>query len=92
MQLALRNTVKKSLQQLSKAINGDAKTEPQTLFKVFENTKRTSREVAYVQSRLHQDETAHGGGERNGLSHSLAFAAQKSPCSGDKHRTLPSTT
>lgn len=34
MQLALRNTVKKSLQQLSKAINGDAKTEPQTLFKV----------------------------------------------------------
>ncbi|CAN0501220.1 unnamed protein product, partial [Scytosiphon promiscuus] len=33
-QLALRNSVKKSLQQLSKAINGDAKTEPQTLFKV----------------------------------------------------------
>lgn len=32
--MALRNTVKKSLQQLSKAINGDAKTEPQTLFKV----------------------------------------------------------
>lgn len=26
--------MKKSLQQLSKAINGDAKTEPQTLFKV----------------------------------------------------------
>lgn len=32
-QHALRNTVKKSLQQLSRAINGDAKTEPQTLFK-----------------------------------------------------------
>ena len=32
--MALRNTVKKSLQELSKAINGDAKTEPQTLFKV----------------------------------------------------------
>ena len=31
---ALRATVKKSLQELSKAINGDAKTEPQTLFKV----------------------------------------------------------
>ncbi|GMI21327.1 hypothetical protein TeGR_g3290 [Tetraparma gracilis] len=31
---ALRTTVKKSLQELSKAINGDAKTEPQTLFKV----------------------------------------------------------
>lgn len=34
LQHALRNTVKKSLQQLSKAINGDAKTDPQTLFKV----------------------------------------------------------
>lgn len=41
MQLSLRNTVKKSLQQLSKAINGDAKTEPQTLFKVSYDTKRT---------------------------------------------------
>lgn len=35
LQHALRNTVKKSLQRLSKAINGDAKTEPQTLFKVL---------------------------------------------------------
>lgn len=35
LQNALRNTVKKSLQRLSKAINGDAKTEPQTLFKVL---------------------------------------------------------
>ena len=34
VELALRQTVKKSLQELSKAINGDAKTEPQTLFKV----------------------------------------------------------
>ena len=34
VEMALRNTVKKSLQELSKAINGDAKTEPQTLFKV----------------------------------------------------------
>jgi len=31
---ALRYCVKKSLQELSKAINGDAKTEPQTLFKI----------------------------------------------------------
>ena len=31
---ALRQTVKRSLQELSKAINGDAKTEPQALFKV----------------------------------------------------------
>ncbi|GMH50243.1 hypothetical protein TrRE_jg3287 [Triparma retinervis] len=34
VELALRTTVKKSLQELSKAINGDAKTEPQTLFRV----------------------------------------------------------
>ncbi|CAM9228493.1 unnamed protein product, partial [Choristocarpus tenellus] len=34
VEAALRNTVKKSLQELSHAINGDAKTEPQTLFKV----------------------------------------------------------
>jgi len=31
---SLRQTVKRSLQELSRAINGDAKTEPQTLFGV----------------------------------------------------------
>ena len=34
VETSLRATVKRSLQELSKAINGDAKTEPQTLFKV----------------------------------------------------------
>ena len=34
VELALRQTVKRSLQELSRAINGDAKTEPQTLFRV----------------------------------------------------------
>lgn len=33
LQHALRNSVRKSLQQLSKAINGDAKMEPQNFFK-----------------------------------------------------------
>ncbi|CAB1114177.1 unnamed protein product [Ectocarpus sp. CCAP 1310/34] len=45
IELSLRNTVKKSLQQLSKAINGDAKTEPQTLFKV--NIVLESAQVDY---------------------------------------------
>ena len=34
LEQALRTTVKRSLQELSRAINGDAKTEPQTLFGV----------------------------------------------------------
>ena len=34
VELSLRQTVKRSLQELSRAINGDAKSEPQTLFGV----------------------------------------------------------
>ena len=34
VELALRHTIKRSLQELSRSINGDAKTEPQTLFGV----------------------------------------------------------
>ena len=34
VEVALRQTVKRSLQELSRAINGDAKTEPQLLFRV----------------------------------------------------------
>eukprot|EP00752_Nemacystus_decipiens_P009956 g8879.t1 len=45
IELALRNTVKKSVQLLSKAINGDAKTDPQTLFKV--NIVLESAQVDY---------------------------------------------
>lgn len=45
--------MKKSLQQLSKAINGDAKTEPQTLFKVSYDTKRTYTHTSREPTHIH---------------------------------------
>ena len=52
---ALRQTVKKSLQELSRAINGDAKSEPQALFKV--NVVLENNTVAFRPTMINLTQT-----------------------------------
>ena len=50
---ALRATVKKSLQELSRAINGDSKTEPQPLFRVHVVLDGVTNKVEFNPSIIH---------------------------------------
>ena len=79
VELALRQTVKRSLQELSRAINGDAKTEPQVSANSHHQRKQDASERASESGFSARARQSQGQGQGQGLVSRFLIPSPPSP-------------